>query len=53
MFISVASFAEIRRGIELMSAGRRRERLGAWLTEELPARFEDRSPGIDQRVAET
>jgi PIN domain-containing protein len=28
LFISVISFAEIRRGIELLPAGRRRERLG-------------------------
>jgi toxin FitB len=52
VFISVASFAEIRRGIELMPAGRRRARLGAWLGEELPVRFEDRILTIDQRVAE-
>jgi len=49
VFISVASFAEIRRGIELMPAGRRRERLGEWATEDLPARFEDRILRIDQR----
>lgn len=38
---SVASFAEIRRGIELMLAGRRRERLGAWLTEEPQANLNE------------
>ncbi len=52
VFISVASFAEIRRGIEVMPAGRQRERLAAWLADELPARFEDRILGIDRRIAE-
>jgi predicted nucleic acid-binding protein len=31
VFLSVASLAEIRRGIELMDPGRRRDRLVAWL----------------------
>lgn len=52
MFISVASFAEIRRGIELMPAGRRRERLATWFAEELPARFQSRILDIDRHVAE-
>jgi toxin FitB len=53
VFISVIAFAEIRRGIELMPIGRRRERLAQWLAEELPARFEHRILRIDQQVAET
>jgi toxin FitB len=52
VFISVISFAELRRGIERMPAGRRRERLALWLSEELPARFEDRILGIDRQIAE-
>ena len=52
-FISVISFAEIRRGIEMLPNGRRRERLAAWLAEDLPARFEQRVLDIDLRVAET
>jgi len=52
VFISVASVAELRRGIELMPAGRRRERLGTWLTEELPAGFEGRILSIDHRIAD-
>lgn len=51
MFVSVISFAEIRRGIELMVAGRRRERLAQWLAEELPLRFEHRILGVDPGVA--
>jgi toxin FitB len=50
---SVISFAEIRRGVELLPAGRRRERLATWLAEEFPARFEERILDIDQQVAET
>jgi len=50
-FLSVASLAEIRHGIELLPAGRRRHRLEAWLEEDLPARFEGRILDIDSRVA--
>ena len=53
MFISVVTFAEIRRGLELLPMGRRRERLAIWLAEELPARFEGRILSIDRPVAET
>jgi predicted nucleic acid-binding protein len=53
VFVSVISFAEIRRGIELMQAGPRRERLTQWLAEELPVRFEDRILAIDPGVADT
>jgi len=53
VFISVISFAEIRRGVEMLPAGRRRERLAAWLAEELPVRFEERILDIDQHVAGT
>ena len=52
-FLSVVSFAEIRRGIELLPDGRRRSRLAAWLAEELPARFEGRILPVDRRIAET
>ncbi len=53
VFISVISFAEIRRGVEMLPAGRRRERLATWLAEELPVRFEERILDIDPQVAET
>ena len=52
VFLSVASLAEIRRGIELMDPGKRRDRLTAWLAGELPARFEGRILDIDRRIAE-
>lgn len=52
VFLSVASLAEIRRGVELMSPGRRRDRLVSWLTEDLPARFAGRILDIDGRIAD-
>jgi predicted nucleic acid-binding protein len=52
VFLSVASLAEIRRGVELMPPGKRRDRLAAWLADDLPARFEGRILDIDRRVAE-
>jgi len=51
-FISVASIAELRRGIALMGDGRRREALTAWLAEDLPARFAGRIVPIDPAIAE-
>ena len=53
VFISVISFAEIRRGVEMLPAGRRRERLATWLAEDLPVRFEGRIINIHPQVAET
>lgn len=50
-FISVASIAELRRGIALMDDGRRREALTAWLAEDLPARFAGRILPIDPAIA--
>jgi toxin FitB len=52
VFISVASIAELRRGIALMDEGRRRTALVAWLADELPARFAERILPIDRVVAE-
>lgn len=53
VFISVIAFAEIRRGVELLPAGRRRQRLALWLAEDLPLRFEKRVLPIDPQIAET
>lgn len=52
VFLSVASLAEVCRGIELMDPCRRRDRLTAWLAGELPARFEGRILDIDRRISE-
>nr|WP_249797927.1 type II toxin-antitoxin system VapC family toxin [Bradyrhizobium sp. 199] len=51
-FISVASIAELRRGIALLEDGRRRAALAAWLAHDLPARFAERVLPIDHAVAE-
>lgn len=51
-FISVASIAELRRGIALLDDGRRRAALTAWLAQDLPGRFADRILPIDHAVAE-
>jgi predicted nucleic acid-binding protein len=52
VFISVASIAELRRGIALMDDGRRRTALAAWLANDLPSRFAERMLPIDHAVAE-
>jgi predicted nucleic acid-binding protein len=52
VFLSVASLAEARRGVELMSFGRRRDSLALWLAEDLPARFAGRILDIDRRIAD-
>jgi predicted nucleic acid-binding protein len=49
----VVSFAEIRLGIEMLPEGRRRQRLAAWLADELASRFEGRILPVDRRIAET
>jgi hypothetical protein len=51
-FLSVASIAELRRGVALLDEGRRRSALAAWLANDLPARFGGRILPIDQEIAE-
>lgn len=52
VFISVVTLAELRHGIERMPAGARRDRLDAWLTGQLPARFEARMLPVDAATAD-
>ncbi len=52
VFLSVASIAELRRGVALLEEGRRRAALTAWLANDLTARFDGRILPIDQGVAE-
>jgi predicted nucleic acid-binding protein len=52
IFISVVSLAEIRYGVERLTAGRRRNRLEQWLRYELPLRFENRILPVDVAIAE-
>lgn len=53
IFVSVITFTELRYGVERMAAGSRRKRLGEWLEEELPLRFEGRILIIDGTVADS
>ncbi|QXC52815.1 type II toxin-antitoxin system VapC family toxin (plasmid) [Agrobacterium salinitolerans] len=50
-FISIVSIAEIRRGVALMDAGRKRDALDEWLTYDLPQRFENRIIPVEGTVA--
>ena len=51
-YLSVLTFGEIRRGIERLPQGQRRERLRRWLEIDLTGRFEGRILDIDRRIAE-
>lgn len=51
-FLSVVSLAELRRGVDLLDAGRRRQRLEKWLSEDLQDRFHGRMLPIDILVAD-
>ncbi|MEA2526043.1 MAG: toxin FitB [Thermomicrobiales bacterium] len=52
VFLSVISLAEISRGIASMPVGVRRDRLAAWLADELPERFEGRLLPVNRPIAE-
>ncbi len=52
IYLSVASFAELRIGIELLPRSRRRNRLTSWLAEDLPVRFEGRILDVDRKTAD-
>lgn len=51
-YLSVLTFGELRRGLDRMADGRRRERLVRWLTDELADRFEGRLLPIDDVIAQ-
>ncbi|MDA8346467.1 MAG: type II toxin-antitoxin system VapC family toxin [Thermaerobacter sp.] len=51
IFISVATLAEVRYGVERMQPGSRRDRLERWIADELPNRFEHRIAVADAEVA--
>ena len=53
VFVSVVTVAELRRGVGLMAAGRRRTELDRWFREEFPARFDGRLLPIDRPIAES
>lgn len=52
LYLSAISVGELRKGIEILPEGQRRERLRVWLDNELLPLFEDRVLPITQAVAE-
>jgi predicted nucleic acid-binding protein len=52
LHLSVLTLGEIRKGIERLGAGARREKLRLWLETELPEWFEDRILSVDAAVAD-
>jgi hypothetical protein len=52
VFLSVITIAELRRGVELLSEGRRRDRLADWIAEDLTNRFEERILDVDRSIAD-
>src|SRR5258708_28746618 len=51
-YLSVITIGEIRRGVQRLAAGRRRDRLDPWLSHELRERFGDRMLAVDTEVAD-
>ena len=52
VFLSVVTLAELRHGIDRLEPGKRRDRLDAWVREELPVRFEKRVLPIDAPISD-
>ena len=52
LHLSVLSLGEIRKGIEKMPRGRRRDQILSWLEHDLPLWFEDRMLTVDNHVAD-
>ncbi len=53
VFLSVVTIAELRHGIERLSAGRRRDRLDKWLSDELLLRFEGQVLAVNPEIAQS
>lgn len=53
LHLSVLSVGELRSGVERLPAGKRKERLRAWLEQELPAWFGERLLPVDAGVADS
>jgi toxin FitB len=51
VFLSVATIAELRRGIERLAPGARQRQLDSWLHGELLLRFDQRILPVDAQVA--
>ncbi len=51
VFLSVITIAELQRGIDLLAAGPRRDRLNTWLAGDVLTRFEGRILDVTRDVA--
>jgi hypothetical protein len=51
-YLSVITIGELRRGVERLPAGRRRDRLATWLRDQLLDRFDGRLIAVEVEVAE-
>lgn len=52
LFVSVLTLGEIRKGVEAVPDGRRREKLSVWIDHELPRWFEENMLPVDRAVAD-
>jgi predicted nucleic acid-binding protein len=52
LYVSVLTMGEIRKGVEAIAGGKRREKLRLWLEHDLPAWFEGRVLPVDLPVAD-
>jgi hypothetical protein len=52
LHLSVLSVGEVRRGVELLKDGARKERLRLWLEQDLPQWFGDRCLAVTAEVAD-
>lgn len=52
LFISVITFAELRRGASLLPFGRKRDTLRRWIDRSLTDRFEGRTLTVDRAVCD-
>jgi toxin FitB len=50
-YLSVITLGEIRKGVDRLAGGRRRDRLEQWLAIELPDRFGERMLPVDVAIA--
>jgi toxin FitB len=51
-YLSVITLGELRKGVDRLAGGRRRDRLDQWLTSELPERFGERMLPVDAAITE-
>lgn len=52
LHLSVLTLGEIRKGVETVTEGARKQKLRLWLEQDLPAWFEDRLLPVDAAVAD-